>query len=503
MAMQRFRIRCTRKHIVLVAIVCLALTGLVMKTHLVQRVHCVGVLGDRYISYVKETKIVFPTETELMGYDYNTLGCLYEMYTRTLQYHCRRARRFGEIPRRGWYLCLDFLKTSPINCTIVSANPAFDERSFVKHIQKYCNANYKILNNIDFGKTTLIEEIDVVTFSVTKVGDFDKLKKTLDTYDNNVRQLLLEIRPWDKSPSEVRNLLSSLEDLSRRDFKLVWFDIPYSCVPFFNNRESSCISLSYVRVNSKLGQFLVKTDTRSLVLPSPEIWVEFSRIEAVRSLYHEYLSTVQFHCKHVVRMGKVSDGGWDVCHDYMFMPSPTSPCIIYSFGIQNDFSFDNDISNTYGCYVFSFDPSMGVSDHRHSEKVYFYNKGLYNKETVVKRKNTYWHMDSLDGIRKQLNHVQTPIKILKMDIEHSEWISLKQIIDTGQLRDVEQLLIEFHGNGDKAKLMILKRLYDIGFRIFWHHKNPYAAFYDDQIARSRANEISFINVDFLRQQGTL
>lgn len=90
-----------------------------------------------------------------------------------------------------------------------------------------------------------------------------------------------------------------------------------------------------------------------------------------------------------------------------------------------------------------------------------------------------------------------------MDIEHSEWISLKQIIDTGQLKDVEQLLIEFHGDGNKTKLMILKRLYDIGFRIFWHHKNPYAAFYDDQVARSRANEIAFINVEFMRQQGTL
>lgn len=32
----------------------------------------------------------------------------------------------------------------------------------------------------------LIEEIDVVIFFVIKVGDFDKLKKILDIYDNNV-----------------------------------------------------------------------------------------------------------------------------------------------------------------------------------------------------------------------------------------------------------------------------------------------------------------------------
>lgn len=54
----------------------------------------------------------------------------------------------------------------------------------------------------------------------------------------------------------------------------------------------------------------------------------------------------------------------------------------------------------YGCYVFLFDFSMGVSDYWYLEKVYFYNKGLYNKEIVVKRKNIYWYMDLLDGIWK-------------------------------------------------------------------------------------------------------
>lgn len=99
----------------------------------------------------------------------------------------------------------------------------------------------------------LIEEIDVVIFFVIKVGDFDKLKKILDIYDNNVCQLLLEICFWDKFFFEVRNFLFSLEDFFKRDFKLVWFDIFYSCVFFFNNCELSCISFSYVWVNSKLG----------------------------------------------------------------------------------------------------------------------------------------------------------------------------------------------------------------------------------------------------------
>lgn len=134
LVMQRYRIRCIWKYIVLVVIVCLVLIGLVMKMYFVQCVYCVGVLGDCYILYVKEIKIVFFIEIELMGYDYNIFGCLYEMYIRMLQYYCRRVCRFGEIFRRGWYLCLDFLKILFINCIIVLVNFVFDECFFVKYI---------------------------------------------------------------------------------------------------------------------------------------------------------------------------------------------------------------------------------------------------------------------------------------------------------------------------------------------------------------------------------
>ncbi|VDI18203.1 Hypothetical predicted protein [Mytilus galloprovincialis] len=50
----------------------------------------------------------------------------------------------------------------------------------------------------------------------------------------------------------------------------------------------------------------------------------------------------------------MTDGGWNVCHDKPYRPPV--PCLVYSFGINNDFSFDDFIVKTYGCDVHSFDP---------------------------------------------------------------------------------------------------------------------------------------------------
>lgn len=501
--------RCVRKYLLLLTGVGIVIFGIVILLYIKRsELHCVSILGDRYASYVRDTEVAFPTKEELTDYRYNMLVCLYEMYTRTLQYHCKRFRRFGEIPRKGWYICLDFLKPAPHNCSLVSANSAFDESEFVKHVQEHCICEFhKLLIPNDFEVENIKKtKIDLLTFSIMKNDDMVSLKKILDAYAFNVHQLLIEIHSGSlmHSSAGVRDLISVFQDLHWRNFRLVWFDIPYTCVYLFNNRACKCISLSFVHISSDLeGNQEIKNSKYLLLPSSQDIWEKLSRVELARSVYNEYISSVQFHCKHVVRMGKINDGGWDVCHDFMLKSHMKSPCIVYSFGIENDFSFDDDISNTYGCRVYAFDPSMGVEDYQRSEKVYFFNKGLHNHKRVIKKGRMYWNMDSLDGIRKQLNHTQKPIKILKMDIERAEWIVLKQIIDTGQLSNVEQFLVELHAIGDKEKLLLLRSLYDIGFRIFWFHKNPLGSYYHRKAHRSSANEISFINVFYLRQCGLL
>ena len=43
-----------------------------------------------------------------------------------------------------------------------------------------------------------------------------------------------------------------------------------------------------------------------------------------------YIDNTDYKCRRKLRMGKVGDGGWEVCDDIEFRPM--KPCLVYSFG---------------------------------------------------------------------------------------------------------------------------------------------------------------------------
>ncbi|KAK7485051.1 hypothetical protein BaRGS_00023690 [Batillaria attramentaria] len=186
-----------------------------------------------------------------------------------------------------------------------------------------------------------------------------------------------------------------------------------------------------------------------LVLP-PRTQLANLSWDELAHLYHRYTTQVQILCAAVERLGHVTDGGWEVCEDSPYRPS--SPCLVYSFGVGEDFSFDDAVARRYGCEVHSFDPSMKAEDHKRGSS--------------------------------------QPLSILKLDIEEWEWDVLPPLLHDSHLSDTKQLLIELHQcdgcsrydaeQTDKeatkerytTALGILKDLYDAGFRIFWQHQNP-------------------------------
>ena len=69
------------------------------------------------------------------------------------------------------------------------------------------------------------------------------------------------------------------------------------------------------------------------------------------------------------------DGQKAVCIDPSVAPQPKN-CIVYSFGINNEWSFDEDME-IYGCEVFAFDLSKGMKHHNYSHQhIHFYSWGL-------------------------------------------------------------------------------------------------------------------------------
>ena len=172
------------------------------------------------------------------------------------------------------------------------------------------------------------------------------------------------------------------------------------------------------------------------------------------------------------------DGQYPICLDSMVRPSSAltsslelkdiemmknkkrgnKGCIVYSFGINGEWSFDEAVSE-YGCRVFSFDPSMNETDHDHSQFIHFYNLGLSDRDHVIDDDGSgvKWAMKSLDSIYRMLSTTAVSandkqrhhdsdavIDYLKMDIEWDEWGVLPQIIESGMLAKIRQLTVEFH-----------------------------------------------------------
>ncbi|XP_077863768.1 putative methyltransferase-like protein 24 isoform X2 [Saccoglossus kowalevskii] len=132
-------------------------------------------------------------------------------------------------------------------------------------------------------------------------------------------------------------------------------------------------------------------------------------LSQIKETMVKYLHTITYKCQNDTRFGKSGDGGWNICMDVGILPNN---CIVYSFGINNDWSFDDAIAN-YGCNVYAFDPTIGLENHKHSERVWFYNIGLYGDNVNnLKLHGSHWKARTLSSIREMLHHGNKPLTVV-------------------------------------------------------------------------------------------
>ncbi|XP_062597637.1 uncharacterized protein LOC134259055 [Saccostrea cucullata] len=472
-----------------------------------------AVYHDHCLHWSETSDIRIPQDELLHQVSPYNLSCLYQRYVTSLQSLCTEPKRFGNVDYGGVRICTDGGVAPSLNCVVYSYNHDLSDR-FVEQIHaKYrCNVVFygdemeprknthllrfnKILYNYERKLSVVILKIKSSDFPF--LLDFCKSVRVA-----SIKQIILEIHYDTKkeNPEDYIMLLTALRELHSSNYVIYWYDRNWEYVENSRTkqRKSKCFTINMFLTNrntSSSSQHESNMISPKINLPdiAPLGIRPLGREEDLKyeKMFNDYITKHQILCKQMIRLGNIVDGGWDVCHDIRFRPK--TPCIVYSFGISNDFSFDEDMEKTYGCDVFSFDPSMNVGNYKHSEHIMFYQVGLGDKVSEIEVKGIKWKIKNLKTIIKELGHTEKKIDVLKIDIEGSERQILPEIIESGALKNVVQLCLEFHNYTDVGAL---RKLYELGFRIYWAHQNPTAPTYKSNETFAYYIDVYFVNINF-------
>ena len=167
----------------------------------------------------------------------------------------------------------------------------------------------------------------------------------------------------------------------------------------------------------------------------------------------------------------VYDGQKYVCMDELMEDIANNECIVYSFGIGGDWTFEDTIG-AFGCKVYAYDPTIDHPKNR-SENVKFDKIGVSAETSDDKKYQT------LDAILSTNGHTTTKISYLKLDIEGAEMKGLSAWLESGSLDKVQQIAMEVHLIAAEQKnetLEFLQTIKDLhlkgNYRVFnWEANN--------------------------------
>lgn len=176
-------------------------------------------------------------------------------------------------------------------------------------------------------------------------------------------------------------------------------------------------------------------------------------------------------------------------------------CIVYSFGSNNDVSFERAVKSAApGCKIWTFDPTidkttgaggmMGyptgvVTEAEREGLLTFMSIGIAGADGSFTFGNKTFPTLSLASIRSRLGHVGRLIDVLKIDVEGSEFGVLAQDAPIGSRRtaagggslalgSIGQLLIEVHSRRFVMIAALMRRIRQHGLMMFSKEPNLWA-----------------------------
>ncbi|KAL3423526.1 hypothetical protein PVAG01_05273 [Phlyctema vagabunda] len=145
----------------------------------------------------------------------------------------------------------------------------------------------------------------------------------------------------------------------------------------------------------------------------------------------------------IERIGRMGDGGKWVCGMSRYEKNTETPCILYSFGIQNESSFEQEMLERTNCEIFGYD--FSVAEFGKALKPEFQARAHFTQAGIsgTSKPNEHPPFYSIQDLMAQNGH--TYIDILKIDVETSEFdtmVSLNQVAK--EEFPIGQMLIELH-----------------------------------------------------------
>lgn len=198
----------------------------------------------------------------------------------------------------------------------------------------------------------------------------------------------------------------------------------------------------------------------------------------------EFLKIHAFQGQRFVRRGRDNDGGYIMCHNYM----ETDAKIAYSFGINNDVSWDDDMADE-GFDVYMYDHTINKLPHERKEFHYF-KKGI-SGTTEPERM-----LDTLENIIRVNHHLDNEDMILKMDVEGAEYGAILST-SNAVLRKFDQIVMEFHNllhiAGQKEIISAIEKLSSSFAAVHVHANNTAEVVYVDRVPYPDVIEVTLLN----------
>nr|XP_027239141.1 uncharacterized protein LOC113830138 [Penaeus vannamei] len=188
---------------------------------------------------------------------------------------------------------------------------------------------------------------------------------------------------------------------------------------------------------------------------------------------YRYMEKVTAKCEMPVMVGGTArtkepyiwNEKW-MCLDARFNILP-GKCLVYSFGISTDWSFDDDMDKRFNCKVNCFDHTISKKDHNRSSNINFYATGI----AAVKGAK----VDRYINILRRLGHENATIDYLKIDVEGAELQFFEDVFTNTPevLNNIKQIGMEIHPgkseNRKKLYLRYIQLLECLGFKLIFSH----------------------------------